>query len=139
MKNFSGVCQAAGADKPLRAFFIWITNIVTLHGFLFGPGISQDYHNDAQYEYKGNERPHPCHCVLIMHKEYHRSKDNEQTTYQATETLYVVFRPFFLRGGVVTGNQIVTLADKDDNAHNYKEGSNDNKNNHTNYDLSNAS
>ena len=30
MKNFSGVCQAAGADKPLRAFFIWITNIVTL-------------------------------------------------------------------------------------------------------------
>ena len=31
MKNFSGVCQAAGADKPLRAFFIWITNIVTLH------------------------------------------------------------------------------------------------------------
>ena len=29
MKNFSGVCQAAGADKPLRAFFIWITNIVT--------------------------------------------------------------------------------------------------------------
>ncbi len=21
MKNFSGVCQAAGADKPLRAFF----------------------------------------------------------------------------------------------------------------------
>ena len=32
MKNFSGVCQAAGADKPLRAFFIWITNIVTLYG-----------------------------------------------------------------------------------------------------------
>lgn len=31
MKNFSGVCQAAGADKPLRAFFIWITNIVTLN------------------------------------------------------------------------------------------------------------
>ena len=30
MKNFSGVCQAAGADKPLRALFIWITNIVTL-------------------------------------------------------------------------------------------------------------
>ena len=30
MKNFSGVCQAAGADKPLRAFFIWITNIVTI-------------------------------------------------------------------------------------------------------------
>ena len=30
MKNFSGVCQAAGANKPLRAFFIWITNIVTL-------------------------------------------------------------------------------------------------------------
>ena len=30
MKNFSGGCQAAGADKPLRAFFIWITNIVTL-------------------------------------------------------------------------------------------------------------
>ena len=30
MKNFSGVCQAAGADKPLRVFFIWITNIVTL-------------------------------------------------------------------------------------------------------------
>ena len=30
MKNFSGVCQAAGADKPLRAFFIWITNIFTL-------------------------------------------------------------------------------------------------------------
>ena len=30
MKNFSGVCQAAGADKPLRAFIIWITNIVTL-------------------------------------------------------------------------------------------------------------
>ena len=30
MINFSGVCQAAGADKPLRAFFIWITNIVTL-------------------------------------------------------------------------------------------------------------
>ena len=29
MKNFSGICQAAGADKPLRAFFIWITNIVT--------------------------------------------------------------------------------------------------------------
>ena len=28
MKNFSGVCQAAGADKPLRAFFICITNIV---------------------------------------------------------------------------------------------------------------
>ena len=36
MKNFSGVCQAAGADKPLRAFFIWITNIVTLpHWILF--------------------------------------------------------------------------------------------------------
>ena len=40
MKNFSGVCQAAGADKPLRAFFIWITNIVTLtnrlrEGFVF--------------------------------------------------------------------------------------------------------
>ena len=35
MKNFSGVCQAAGADKPLRAFFIWITNIVTLLVFCF--------------------------------------------------------------------------------------------------------
>ena len=35
MKNFSGVCQAAGADKPLRAFFIWITNIVTLVSTLF--------------------------------------------------------------------------------------------------------
>ena len=34
MKNFSGVCQAAGADKPLRAFFIWITNIVTLTDYL---------------------------------------------------------------------------------------------------------
>jgi hypothetical protein len=36
MKNFSGVCQAAGADKPLRAFFIWITNIVTLTGDTVG-------------------------------------------------------------------------------------------------------
>ena len=35
MKNFSGVCQAAGADKPLRAFFIWITNIVTLSATRF--------------------------------------------------------------------------------------------------------
>ena len=35
MKNFSGVCQAAGADKPLRAFFIWITHIVTLLVFCF--------------------------------------------------------------------------------------------------------
>ena len=34
MKNFSGVCQAAGADKPLRAFFIWITNIVTFFVYL---------------------------------------------------------------------------------------------------------
>ena len=37
MKNFSGVCQAAGADKPLRAFFIWITNIVTLNRFRPSP------------------------------------------------------------------------------------------------------
>lgn len=37
MKNFSGVCQAAGADKPLRAFFIWITNIVTLLKFCLEP------------------------------------------------------------------------------------------------------
>ena len=36
MKNFSGVCQAAGADKPLRAFFIWITNIVTLFDVIRG-------------------------------------------------------------------------------------------------------
>ena len=35
MKNFSGVCQAAGADKPLRAFFIWITNIVTCMFLVF--------------------------------------------------------------------------------------------------------
>ncbi len=48
MKNFSGVCQAAGADKPLRAFFIWITNIVTLSVKLIDEGLYMEQSFDER-------------------------------------------------------------------------------------------
>ena len=64
MKNFSGVCQAAGADKPLRAFFIWITNIVTLLVFCFRfDGVHNLEYSPYDKDGKRDEKDHakPIH------------------------------------------------------------------------------
>ena len=69
MKNFSGVCQATGADKPLRAFFIWITNIVTLSNEI---GPCKPYGFQGSYCVGGTSRERgrnaPAHTVATHYK-----------------------------------------------------------------------
>ncbi len=67
MKNFSGVCQAAGADKPLRAFFIWITNIVTL--WIQQQSNYMDYRKEAKDCVKDH--------VLPLHKQIYAKYDGD--------------------------------------------------------------
>ena len=71
MKNFSGVCQAAGADKPLRAFFIWITNIVTLLVLRFRLNGLQN-HDYSPYDKDGkrDEEDHTEPIHLLMESLY---------------------------------------------------------------------
>ena len=67
MKNFSGGCQAAGADKPLRAFFIWITNIVTLSAKTVGE--EPPYTSTLSAKTVGEEPPYTSthlHTALFL-------------------------------------------------------------------------
>ena len=101
MKNFSGVCQAAGVDKPLRAFFIWITNIVTLLVLSFlvfsDIKIHVEYLNKLKYECCQNSKPEKSIVYVDTDKENcERYRQNDRENQQYNRTFQLVHTNFDL-------------------------------------------
>ena len=98
MKNFSGVCQAAGADKPLRAFFIWITNIVTwtlqsIEAFKVLNGLNQNHaETDSTDTQKGIEGYRRSFDSDVVNQKYQQAEHCGRITENVDDNALAVLR-----------------------------------------------